>query len=140
MSPAFSCCPFLSIRCSSIPAIVASAESNDLNPSVDFVIRLIPRWFCSTRLFRYFIRLTSISKGESPQRNNRLLMRSSAAVLSMLTFSGNPLKLMACLKNFSTAARSRVPLHGHQNESFRKVVTFETEHHSTLTRIYCSTV
>ncbi len=41
-----------------MPANVASAEGNALNPFVGLVIFLMNRWSCSTMLLRYLICLT----------------------------------------------------------------------------------
>src|ERR671918_1444246 len=47
-------CPFLIFRASSIPAMTMVAWSKRLKPSIGPVRLLMPRWSCSTMLFRWF--------------------------------------------------------------------------------------
>ena len=57
------------------------------------------------------MRLTSTIANQNPDKNNKVLSLSNAAVfaplLSMLTFLGNPLDPIALLKKARTALRSR---------------------------------
>ena len=59
-------CP-LRMRCiSSIPAIVAAAVLNHLNPSIGPMRSFTPRWSCSIRLFRYFDERSFVSAASWP--------------------------------------------------------------------------
>ena len=97
----------LRIMCmSSMPAIVAAADRNDLNPSIGRTTRLTARWSCSTMLFRYLILRISMSAAFSA------LKLSSAAVLapllSIVIFSGTPCWPVALHRNRNAALRSRL--------------------------------
>jgi hypothetical protein len=69
-------CP-LRMRCaSSMPAIVMAAFLNDLNPAIDSQRRLIARWSCSMRLFRYlFVRTLTLRQHGCSRRSSHKARR-----------------------------------------------------------------
>ena len=81
----------------SIPAKMLAADQNDLKPSIGCTIFLIARWSCSTMLFRYFVRRSSMSAPESARMF--LIAAVLAPLLSILIFSGTPLRSMARSRN-----------------------------------------
>src|ERR1017187_9505245 len=70
-----------------------AADQNDLKPSIGCTIFLIARWSCSTMLFRYFVRRSSMSAPESARMF--LIAAVLAPLLSILIFSGTPLRSMS---------------------------------------------
>jgi hypothetical protein len=62
----------LRMRCArSMPAIVMVAFANSLNPAIDAQRRLMARWSCSMRLFRYlFVRTLTFRQHECSRRSS----------------------------------------------------------------------
>jgi len=86
VTPSAFICPFLIICIVSMPDRMMRAQRKFLNPSIGRVRRLIARWSCSMRLFRYLFWRTLIGVSRSALR------ASSAArlapLLSIVTVSG----------------------------------------------------
>ncbi len=93
-----------------MPSSVAAADGKDLKPSIGRARRLIKRWSCSIRLFKYLDRTVVILVGQ-PNRL-RILFTSwipaaFAPLLSITIRNGMPLLAKAFAKNCLAAAVSR---------------------------------
>ena len=103
-----------------MPAIVAVAEYNALNPFIGLTIRLINRWSCSTILFKYLIWRTNIFSGLPYIKDKNISIRLIEfkadlfePLLSIVTLSGSPLLpidfIKNCLAAFSNKGAYLIP-------------------------------
>jgi hypothetical protein len=70
----------------SMPEMIFADDQNDLNPSIGLTLRLMARWSCSTRLFRYLDWRSSMAR---PLWTNKAFTAAVLApLLSIVIFSG----------------------------------------------------
>lgn len=90
----------------SMPARIACARREGLNPVISFILRLILRWPCSTRLFRYLLCLLLMQSSFSLPAFNSASAAVFAPLLSMVTTSGSPCRRIALRKKHRAADAS----------------------------------